>query len=183
MRFQNNIDHAREVYESLTPYFDRDAHFWLQYGSLEIEGKGGNLILAENYINQAESLSPNYTYIQNAKCNLYYKMANLQDDLTHAIEYKSKADELAEVLMSNNPENDPHISHIHCRGTYNYIIKWTTDQTEKTYLLNELRKFITKEVRKYPRDKKLEQAAQAINRTYMRQGISDPSETDVEIEN
>lgn len=181
-RFQNNIEYAREVYESLTPYFDRDAHFWLQYGSLEIEGRGGNLILAENYINQAESLAPTYAYIQNAKCNLYYKMANAQDDITHALEYKEKADELAEELMNNNPEKDPHISHIHCRGTYNFIIKWISERDEKVNLLDGLRKLITKEVRKYPRDKKLEQAAQAINRAYMRQGIVDSIEKEPEIE-
>lgn len=181
-RFQNNIEYAREVYESLTPYLDSDAHFWLQYGSLEIEGRGGNLILAENYINQAESLAPAYIYIQNAKCNLYYKMANAQDDITHALEYKVKADELAEELINNNPDKDPHISHIHCRGSYNFIIKWISEREEKLKLLDDLRKLITKEVRKYPRDKKLEQAAQAINRAYMRQGIINSDEEDSEIE-
>jgi energy-coupling factor transporter ATP-binding protein EcfA2 len=172
-RFQNNIELAREVYESLSSLFGNDAQFWLQYGSLEIEGRGGNLILAENYINQAESLAPHYTYIQNAKCNLYYKMSTAQDDLSHALEYKRLADELAEELISQNTDEDPHISHIHCRGTFEFISKWITDKNEKTKMLDDLRRKITLEVRKYPRDKKLQIAADAINRTYMMQGTSD----------
>lgn len=180
-RFQKNIEYAREVYESLTPYFDRDAHFWLQYGSLEIEGRGGNLILAENYINQAESLAPHYRYIQSAKCNLYYKMANAQDDITHALEYKHKADELATMLITDNPDNDPHISHIQCRGTYNFIIIWVTDRNERVKQLDELRQLITIQVKRHPRDKKLEQAFQLITRAYIRQGISDSAESDPEM--
>lgn len=172
-RFQHNIELAREVYESLTPYFGSDAHFWLQYGSLELEGRGGNLILAENYINQAESLAPNYIYIQNAKCNLYYKMCSAQEDISHALEYKILADELAERLMAESIDNDPHISHIHCRGTFEFISKWIKDRKEKIKLLDDLRKKITEEVRKYPRDKKLQVAADAINRTYMMQGAND----------
>lgn len=181
-RFQNNIEYAREVYESITPYFDQDAHFWLQYGSLEIEGKEGDLVLAENYLNQAESLSPTYRYIQNAKCNLYYKMATSQADITHALEYKHNADELAKELMENNPEKDPHISHIHCRGTYNFIIKWNTEKEEKIRLLDDLRKLISKEVEKFPRNKKLEQAGLAITRAYIKLGTLDQNKEDQEIE-
>jgi hypothetical protein len=172
-RFQNNIELAREVYESITPYFSNDAHFWLQYGSLEIEGRGGNLFLAENYISQAESLAPDYTYIQNAKCLLYYKMSHQQDDFSHALEYKVMADELSEHLMAENSNKDPHIAHIHCRGTFEFISKWLTDRDQKVQMLDNLRKKITEEVRKYPRDRKLQIAADAINRAYIMQGTKD----------
>ena len=99
-RFRENIELAREVYESLVPFFEYDAHFWLQYGSLEIEGKGGDLNLAENYINQAESLAPNSDYIQNAKCSLYYKLSTSQNSITVALEYKNRADELSTDLIN-----------------------------------------------------------------------------------
>ncbi len=40
----------REVYDSISLYFNDGAHFWLQYGSLEVEGRGRDLSLAENYL-------------------------------------------------------------------------------------------------------------------------------------
>jgi ABC-type oligopeptide transport system ATPase subunit len=170
-RFKNNIELAREVYDSVSPYLSNDAHFWLQYGSLEIAGTGGNLVLAENYINQAESLAPNYIFIQNAKCNLYYKLSSSIDDYSHAFEYKQMADELSTELM--NTSDDPHICHIHCRGKYNFILKWVTGLEEKKQQLKNLRDVINNAVIKYPRDKKLDQASHAINRAYLILGTDD----------
>jgi hypothetical protein len=43
-RFRKDINKAREVYDSIAEYFNEDAQFWLQYGALEVEGEGGNLI-------------------------------------------------------------------------------------------------------------------------------------------
>ena len=180
-RFRENIDLAREVYDSLVQYFEYDAHFWLQYGSLEIEGKGGNLNLAENYINSAESLAPSSDYIQNAKCSLYYKLSSSQNSLTLALEYKNRADELSNELISRIGDKEPYIYHIQCRGRYYFIQKWVTDRDEKIDKLNELRKIITVAGTKHPRDKKLDQASQAINRAYMNLGtnISDLEQPDI----
>lgn len=170
-RFKNNIELAREVYDSLTSFFDDDAHFWLQYGSLELEGLGGDLNLAENYINQAESLAPKYSYVQNAKCLLYYKLSTAQIDYSHALEYKQKADELANHLLLTIGKDDPHISHIHCKGVYGFIRKWVTDQEEKKKKLKELKAIIDGAVKMHPRDKKLDIASHAINRAYLQQGL------------
>ena len=180
-RFRENIELAREVYDSLVPYFEYDAHFWLQYGSLEIEGKGGDLNLAENYINSAESLAPNSDYIQNAKCNLFYKLSTAQDSLTVALEYKNRADELSNDLINRIGDEEPYIYHIHCRGRYYFIQKWVNNRNEKIEKLNELRKIITIAGSKHPRDKKLDQASQAINRAYMNLGtnISDLEQPDI----
>ncbi|ASO07519.1 SIR2 family NAD-dependent protein deacylase [Arenibacter algicola] len=180
-RFRENIELAREVYDSLVPHFEYDAHFWLQYGSLEIEGKGGDLNLAESYINSAESLAPNSDYIQNAKCSLYYKLSTSQNSLTVAMEYKNRADELSTDLINRIGDKEPYIYHIHCRGRYYFIQKWVNDRDEKVEKLNELRKILTIAGTKHPRDKKLDQALQAINRAYMNLGtnISDLEQPDI----
>lgn len=169
-RFKENMELAREVYDSLIPYFEYEPHFWLQYGSLELEGLGGDLTLAENYINQAESLSPNSDFIQNAKCNLYYKLSTSQSSYSYALEYKTKADELSSELISKTGDKEPYIYHIHCRGRYYFILKWVEDKKEKAQKLNELRKTINLAGAKHPRDKKLDQASQAINRAYINLG-------------
>ncbi|TSJ40076.1 SIR2 family NAD-dependent protein deacylase [Fluviicola chungangensis] len=174
-RFQNDINMAREVYDSITSYFHYDAQFWLQYGSLELEGNGGNFILAENYINQAESIDPKNIHIQNAKCNLFYKMSTIQDDYSHALDYKQQADQLSNQLMISHGDKDPHIPHIHCRGTYYFIMKWITNREARTNELEMLRKKINSSASQHPRDKKLQIAADAINRAYLLQATLDPS--------
>ena len=171
-RFKENIELAREVYDSLISYFEYEPHFWLQYGSLELEGKGGDLTLAENYVNQAESLSPKSDYIQNAKCNLYYKLSTSQSIFSQALEYKTKADDLSNELINRIGDTEPYIYHIHCRGRYYYIQKWVTDMKERGQKLDELRKIITIASTKHPRDKKLEQASNAINRAYLNLGAN-----------
>ena len=173
-RFKNNINEAREVYESITPYFEADAHFWLQYGSLELEGDGGDLALAENYINQAESLRPDYVYIKNAKCNLYYKLSTATNNFSEAFEYKASADELYETLaIATGNKSHPHIHHIHCRGTFRFILKWITEKGKKISELEKLLKEINKAVLQHPRDQKLEEALEAINKAYLSQSIPD----------
>ncbi len=171
-RFKNDIEQAREVFDSLTSYFDDDAHFWLQYGCLELEGKGGDFDLAENYIKQAESLAPKYSYIQNAKCLLYYKLSTYVDDYSHAIEYKQKADELASNLLITIGRDDPHVAHIHCKGEYEFIKRWITNKEEKISKLKELRSIVEGAVRTHPRDRKLDIASQAITRAYLQQGAT-----------
>ncbi|MBL7936876.1 MAG: hypothetical protein JNM51_13810 [Bacteroidia bacterium] len=180
-RFKHNISYARDVYDSLSSFFHEDSQYWLQYGSLEVEGEGGDLRLAENYIDQAESINPTNPFIQNAKCNLYYKQSSFSENYTYAIEYKRKADELAKELLGTIGKEDPHTHHIYCRGNYYFISKWVLNRKEKVQKLKELKKVIDDAVKAHPRDKKLDVAAQAINRAYIQLGSSDPTLTDPEI--
>ncbi len=170
-RFKSEINHARELYDSISEFFEDDAHFWLQYGSLEVEGIGGDLTLAENYLNQAESLARDYSYIRNAKCNLYYKIAATHDDYFHAADYKTKADELAQELILSVGRDEPHIYHIHCRGTYNFVKRWITDEAMKKRELENLKKIISTAITLHPRDQRLETISNAINRAYLNLGI------------
>lgn len=171
-RFRNNIEYAREVYDSLIDYFDDNAHFWLQYGSLELEGQGGNLILAENYITQAESLSRHSSYIQNAKCLLYFKMSVAEEVYSRALEYKNKADELSCQLIESIGREDPHTYHIHCLGSYEFINKWIKDSDEKKQKLKELKTTIEFASSIHPKDRKLQQVLGLIVRAYLRMGLA-----------
>lgn len=181
-RFMNDIDRAREVYDSIAHYFSDDAHFWLQYGSLEVEGKDGDLKLAENYLNQAESLYPNSNHIQNAKCNLYYRLAQSTDNYTEAIFYKEKADELGQILLDSNGKEEPYIYHIYCAGRYKFITKWIKDRNEKSKALIGLQEKISTAIMFHPRNKRLEDTANTIKKAYLNLGINDNLE-DPEISN
>jgi hypothetical protein len=180
-RFRKNIDLAREVYDSVKSHFLNDAHFWLQYGALELEGSGGDLSLAENYILQAESINPHSYYIQDAKCNLFYKISVYTNQKSQAFEYKELADELYYKLV-NDPQNDdhPHIYHIHCRGVHNFIQKWVLDNSDRFQAYEALRKEVKIAVAKHPRDKKLENASILIEKAYLSQAISDDSINEID---
>lgn len=170
-RFKNEIDLARDVYESITEYFKSDHHFWLQYGSLEVEGKGGDLLLAENYISQAESLSPNSNYVKTAKCNLLYKQAYETNDTSKAIEYKTKADELAQSLIIEIGKEEHIPFHIYCTGKYRYITKWIIDKADKRKALDELKSTIRTGLTFHPFSKRLLLISEAIDRAYLQMGL------------
>lgn len=180
-RFKNNIECARNVYDSVSTFFNDDSQYWLQYGSLEVEGEGGDLNLAENYLDQAESINPNNPHIKNAKCNLYYKQSSFTNDSVYAVEYKRKADELAKEQLLSVGKDDPHIHHIYCRGNYYFISKWVTNKNDKATKLKELKKIIENSIKSHPRDRKLEVAHQAITRSYLQIGVKDDLLTDPDI--
>lgn len=173
LRFREDISQARDVYNSITTFFHDDPQFWLQYGSLELEGKGGDLTLAENYLNQAESLAkPDYRYIQNAKCNLYYKLASSCEDVNKAKVFKDKADEMAVGLLLSHGKDDAHIYHICCGGRYNYITKWVKDREQKKSELDSLKGTIKTAIGFHPRDKKLDAVLQAVQKAYILLGLT-----------
>ena len=176
-RFSNDIEMAREVYDSISSYFNEDAHFWLQYGSLEVEGRGGDLSLAENYLDQAESLSPHSAFIQTAKANLLYLQAYAADSHEEAKDIKNKADTLAQKLILSNGREEPHIYHIYCKGNYNYVTKWITKREEKKLALEDMRSSITTALTFHPGNEMLKTIHDAINRAYLQLG------TDQELEN
>lgn len=180
-KFKNDIECARNVYDSVSSFFNTDSQYWLQYGSLEVEGNGGNINLAENYLDQAESISPNNPHIKNAKCNLYYRKSYYASDLIYAREYEVKATNLAKEQLLLVGKDDHHIHHIYCKGSYYYITKWIIDKSEKSDKLKELMKIIDNSIKIHPRDKKLEAAKEAITRSYLQIGVNDSSLTDPDI--
>lgn len=171
-RFKNDINKAREVFDSITTFFHENPLFWLQYGSLELEGEGGNLSYAENYLLQAESLDRyNNPFIQNAICLLYYKKCINEPDFLAAQELKLKADELANELFDDYGSNDNHLYHIYCKGCFEYIKKWINNKTEKVSELRLLKKAAENAMILFPRDREIEKLSNDITRAYLSMGI------------
>lgn len=171
-RFRSEIELARDVYDSISDYFRNDYHFWLQYGSLETEGKGGDLLKAENYIAQAESLNPKSTFVRTAKCNLLYKQSQTAIDNNTALNYRLDADELAHQLILEIGKDEDLIFHIYCSGRYKYISKWIKEKDEKKKELDDLKSSIRTGMIFHPYSKKLQLLDGAIQRAYLQLGIS-----------
>jgi len=171
-RFEQNIDQAREVYDSISTFFNDDFHYWLQYGCLELEGTKGNMDLAENYINQAESLNNNNIWVLNAKCVLYYKKALVQQINTKAFEYKQLGDEMSNYLLEYGEDN-PYIYHIYCRGRYQYMKNWTENMSEKKEELKHLLYVITIGVKNHPLDWRLKKVQEELTKAQLHFAVSE----------
>lgn len=170
-RFKNNMDLAREVYDNITPFFHENAHFWLQYASLEIEGMNGNLDLAENYINQAYSLSPDSSLIRTTQCLMYYKKSSQTANPNDAYLYKQSADELAEELIRTTGESNPHIFHVKIKGDLEYANKWIPGRSEQKKEIERLLKFCETAKQRHPRILKLRDVETEVRRTLYSFGI------------
>ncbi|MDZ4810524.1 MAG: hypothetical protein SGI96_19980 [Bacteroidota bacterium] len=171
-RFKSNINNARELYESLIPYFNTDFQFWLQYGSLELEGKGGSLELAQNYLLQAESLRPKSVYVKNALASLYYKKSILSSDVSESFNYREQGNAIMHVLLNDKSFDDAYTYHIYCKGNYNYAIEKITEVDEMKKEFLKLKKVIQQGVESHPTNKRLKQISDVINKAYLLTAVS-----------
>ncbi|TNE75126.1 SIR2 family protein [bacterium] len=171
-RFKNDIELAREVYESITAYFKSDFHFWLQYGSLEMEGEGGDLLLSQNYISQAESLNPKSNFVQTAKCQLLYRQSISAATLDQSIEYKNAADQLAQSLLLSYGEEEPILFHINIQGRYRYISKWIHDRDEKIQEFIDLKSTVETGLSFHPFNRELSTLGSLVDRARIQLGLN-----------
>jgi hypothetical protein len=104
------VEDARAIYESLQDRFKDEAHFWLQFGSLELTQ--GDLTFASNYIAQAESLSPSDDFIKMAKAHLMLKKAVVTPVHREAREMWAEACGLVDEQIEKRGKTDPYPYHI-----------------------------------------------------------------------
>lgn len=131
---------ARSIFESIAPHFSEDFHFWLQYGSLELEY--GELDFAENYIKQAKSLAPNDDFVETTSGFLYYKQAIYGHEKQTCLLLRDQARTILLLQMDRRP-SDMYPAHIFCAQELNWIKHWPRKFAEKKALLEQLRDNLT----------------------------------------
>lgn len=167
-RFHNDIDEARSIYSVLVSYLGNNSHFWLQYASLELEGIGGNLEFAENYILQAESLDEKDIYIRNTKGNLFLKKAIEAGSYEMAIKHRDIGSQILEEQIHRSMYQDEYAIHIYCSHRYNWARKWLIDLPEEQKIeFEKLKKDITKACDANPRLHRLRELRENIERAYL----------------
>ncbi len=172
-RFEKNIDKAREVFESLVDYFKNDHQFWLQYGSLELEGAGGDLELAENYLNQARSIKEGSVIVKNALASLYYKKALYVSNKIEADILKEKADSILLELLRDSYKRDPYTYHIFGKGYYNWIIQWLRGPENIKAALQPLYKLLNEGSELYPGNKKIRELKETIQKAILLTAVNE----------
>ena len=104
------IGAARDAYEAVEGLLRWDYHYWLQRGSAEVEA--GDLRLAENFLNQARSLSRDDYKVDTEYGYLLFRKAleNPQDG--NAPRLVTEAMALLEDVIDIRGSTDPHPFHV-----------------------------------------------------------------------
>ncbi len=169
-RFEEDIEQARSIYDALAGRFKSDAQFWLQYGSLELEG--GNLAYAENYLNQAESLDNQNSYIQNAKGHLLLRKGVEAATKAEAVSLRDAGSEILLEIMSQDHLSDPYTYHIYCSQRHKWLHTWVSDIDVQKAELEHLRDILEKGVRAFPRSRQLNELNEIVEREYLSLAVS-----------
>jgi hypothetical protein len=164
-RFSDNSDQAREIYDSLAHKLGRNAQFWLQYGSLELQLD--NLDEAENYLNQADSLDPHNGYVRNALGHLEFKRAISADNRAQSELLRQAALEKLRESMNDHSVDEPHCYHITLTQDLRWILKWVSDKAEQARYLGELRSIAQRAKRRFDGEQNIEAAVQDVERHYL----------------
>lgn len=163
-RFRDGITSAREIYESVRLHCQNDHHFWLQYGSLEMEY--GELALAEVYVSAAESLAPNDDFVQNTKGSLLYRRAIDSDRLAEAFSLRENAREIL-VNQSKKHPGDSYPPHILCSHELKFVRAWYLKRDELKKQLEVLRSQIDSYVLAHSYSERLASLQKHIHDAYL----------------
>lgn len=162
-RFSSRLEDARAIYESIAGALRSEAHFWLQFGLLELEF--GNLQLAENYLRQGESLFPDSNLIQNSIGHLYLRKAVEADSLSAADQFRRDGSEI--LLAQMETYDSPYPYHIYCSQRLNWARKWLRKREELRKELEHLREIVRDGKRDYPRNRRLQRLSDDLDYEYM----------------
>ena len=167
--FYENMDAARKIYESLRDIFHDDHQFWLQYGSLELEG--GLLDLAENYLQQSYSLNDRDYYVRNALGHLAMRKGIEASTLTAAVEYCQEGKDILMDQILTVGEKNPYCYHIYGLQMYTWIKTWINKDETKKRELEELRGVLQSGVEAHPRNKKLGVLKDTVEKAWLNMSI------------
>lgn len=162
-RFESDLEEARQVYESVEYPLRTESHFWLQYGLLELDY--GNLDFAENYLRQAESLSPKSHYIRNSIGHLYLKHAARADTETSALQWLREGSEI--LLEQMERDDSPYPYHSYCSQRLAWLHRWVPKSDARKEELEHLRDVIARGKKAHPQNGMIRRLAGDIEREYL----------------
>lgn len=164
-RFEYQIKFAREIFESIKPLLKKDWHYWLQYGSLELEY--GELEFAENYLDQAFELNPSHDFVIHAKAHLILKKAINSINIVESLKLREEGEKILKEQIEKETLNDPYPYHIMCSQLLLWTKIWVTKVDQKKKELEKIKGYILEGVDQYPFDEKLLTLKEEIIKEYL----------------
>ena len=167
--FYEKVEEARRIYGSIESMFASNYHFWLQYGSLEMEA--GDLELAENYLHQAHSLKGNDGYVVNALGDLALRQGEVARSPALAIDLRYEGERLLREQMEGDGATSAYSYHIYVLRMYNWIRSWINEDGLRTRELADLKRIVHEGMDRHPLNKPLKELSKVIDRAYLYMGI------------
>jgi hypothetical protein len=166
--FLQQVELCRRIYESVRHHFEGDGHFWLQYGSYELEY--GDLDFAENYLLQAEALMPEDPWVATTMAYLFLrKGAEAHSPLAADELSKEGLKRLHDQILTTG-QHDPYPYHVLGSQMLAYIRAWIP-KDEQAIRLNQLHKEVAEGVNKHPLDGQLKTLANDIKKAELETAI------------
>jgi hypothetical protein len=155
----------------------------LQFGNLELEGRGGELAYAENYLAQAESLDAKNPFIKNSRAHLLLRKGVQASSFDEAAGLREQGSEILLRRIDETAFSDDYAVHIYCWQRYSWIRRWYPgDDKKKGEELSHLLEVVDAGLKVRRQHKRLVRTKQAIMRSYLYLGIpreKRPSEPDI----
>lgn len=149
---QIGLDQARALYQSMESLLNREAHFWLQRGSLEVEN--GNLSFAENFLAQARALREFDTHIENEWAYLLMRKAIVAPGAVSANDYIQEALQILDGLMSHARSRE-HPYHVLGSQGLAWARRGIADMELKGRFLRNLVEKLDRGIEKFPQSSEL----------------------------
>ena len=163
-RFSHHLAEARSIFSTVTTFFAKDYHFWLQFGSLELEY--GELESAANYIAQAYRYAPHDNIVLTTKAQLLYKQAGAATMIEAAVEIRDEARRILDAQMASRPQ-DNYPFHVRLTQELAWITRWLQSRAEKKAALHELREFANRVFATHATSSKIKEVTSQINNAYL----------------
>ena len=162
------LDAARNLYSALESLLDWDYHYWLQRGSTEVEK--GALPAAEQFLNQARSIAPDDSLVQNEWAYLLFRKAIENPGSTGAPELVSDATKILKGLMGTPERLSSYPYHVLCSQGLAWSRRGMGSQEKGRYLYS-LIATLKEGTRKYPMQKDLAQLHGDLQKEYLETAV------------
>jgi tetratricopeptide (TPR) repeat protein len=149
---------------------NRDYHYWLQRGSLEVEN--GDLSLAQNFLDQAKALSPEDPFVDTERAYLAFRQANADAATESARQLADEATQTLQSLIARYGDRDPYPYHVLGSQALAWSRRAMAKGQEKAMYLQKLVAVLSSGVDRHPRDEALANLLSDVQREHLSVAIN-----------
>jgi hypothetical protein len=172
IRTVNDAAIIREIYSFLEDSLAWDYHYWLQRGSFEVEA--GDLALAENFLNQARSLSPKRDHlVETEYAYMSLKSAAKRPKAPGSTERADTALRSLETVMEQRGREDSYPFHVYGSQGLSWARRAPISPDERKALLRTLYDAVEKGLDHHPRNRDLQQLREDLRRACMMTAVEE----------
>lgn len=165
-RFRRDMEQCRTVYESMRVLAQGDSHFWLQYGTLELQD-GGDLRAASIYLTTAAGLNPDDWFISNAIGHLRLLEACGANSRDAALRLLEEGKAVLAGLIERYGDISPYPWHTLIAHEREWIRVWLQDRPERRRALEALHGVAEEAKAAHPTNVNIAEVERLVLRDYL----------------